>query len=239
VGVKSFRKKTAVRIQRGGSQTPYLFREFGNGADIFLSLSRRNPHQAQTILQPHEPHKFLKKGDPLDGHVITIQVMAIPDVSPSHHDPVCSALKSPQHVVRRDRSRAHDPDGPEVDRVLKAAHPCQIRRTIRAPVAEKGEDSGFKTILCHLPSPAWTFPSALPFCVLALSLFGNRDLMPAHPCSSFDTSGRTLLPIMVRYRTMISSPARLLARAAVMVHGQPPYTGYDGRFQQPAKPKHF
>jgi len=145
-----FMGKAIIRSKRRWSQTPYLFREFGNGANIFLSLSRRNPHQAQTILQPHEPYESLKKGDPLDGHVITIQVMAIPDVSPSHQDPVCSALKSPQHVVRRDRSRAHDPDGPEVHRVLKAAHPCQIRRTIRAPVAEKGEDSGFKAILCHL-----------------------------------------------------------------------------------------
>jgi hypothetical protein len=145
-----FREGTMVRIQRGGAQTPYLFRKIRNGADILLSLSRRDPHKAQTILESHEPHESLKKGDPLDGHVITIQVMAIPDVSPSHQDPVCSALKSPEQVVRRDRSRAHDPDGPEVDRVLEAAHPCQIRRTIRAPVAEKGEDSGFKTLFIHL-----------------------------------------------------------------------------------------
>jgi hypothetical protein len=147
---------------------PYLVSEFDNGLDIFLRLSRRNPHQAQTILQPYEPHQFLKKGDSLDRHVITIQVMAIPDVSPSHQDPVCSALKCSQDVVRRDGGGTHDPDGSEIDRVLKPAHPCQIRCTVSAPVAEKGEDSGFKTVFRHFSllgldfAPCYT--SALLIC---------------------------------------------------------------------------
>jgi len=87
--------------------------------------------------------------------------MAIPDVSPSHQDPVCSALKSLQHVVRRNSGRAHDPDGPEVGGVLKPAHPRQIRRAVSTPVAEKGEDSGFKTVFCHLSLLGLDFPSPL------------------------------------------------------------------------------
>jgi hypothetical protein len=148
-GKALFLEKSMVQVQRGRSHAPYLFRKFGNGADVLLSLSRRNPHKAQTILQPDEPHQFLKEGDSLDGHVITVQVMAIPDVSPSHQDPVCPALKSLQHMVRRNSGRAHDPDGPEVGGVLKPAHSCQIRRTVSTPVAEKGEDSGFKRSLVH------------------------------------------------------------------------------------------
>ena len=139
-----FMGKAIIRSKRRWSQTPYHFREFGNSVDIFLSLSRRNPHQAQTVLQPHEPYESLKKGDPLDGHVITIQVMAIADVSPSHQDPVRSALKRSQEVMRRYGGGTHDPYGPEVGGVLKPAHPCQIRCTVSTPVAEKGQDSGFK-----------------------------------------------------------------------------------------------
>ena len=40
-----------------------------------------------------EPQQFLQEGHPLDGHVITVQVMAVADVSPAHQHPVRTALK--------------------------------------------------------------------------------------------------------------------------------------------------
>jgi hypothetical protein len=39
-------------------------------------------------------------GDPLAGHVITVQVMAVTDVSAPHKDAVCTFLEGLQDMVR-------------------------------------------------------------------------------------------------------------------------------------------
>jgi len=48
-----------------------------------------------------------------------------------------------QHKLGADSGRAGDPDDPEIGRVLKTAHPCQIGSPIAAPVAEKSGDFCF------------------------------------------------------------------------------------------------
>lgn len=56
----------------------------------------------ESALQPYEIQELLKKGDSLYGHVITIQVMAVPDMSPPDQDAVRPALEGPQEMMRGD-----------------------------------------------------------------------------------------------------------------------------------------
>ncbi len=76
----------------------------------------------QTVIQSHKFQQILQKSRPLDCHVITVQVMAVADVSPTHQDTVGPTLKGPQYVVRRYGSRTHDPNGPDIGGVLQPAN---------------------------------------------------------------------------------------------------------------------
>ncbi len=76
--------------------------------------------------------------------------MAVADVSPAHQNRVGSALKSPQNVVWRYGGRAHDANGPNIGRVFKPAHTCQVGCAICAPVTHKSDYLGLKNILIHL-----------------------------------------------------------------------------------------
>jgi hypothetical protein len=46
-----------------------------------------------TALKAHESQQFLKKGDSFYCHVITVQVMAVADVSTAHQYPVGAVLQ--------------------------------------------------------------------------------------------------------------------------------------------------
>jgi hypothetical protein len=76
--------------------------------------------------------------------------MAVADMSPAYQDRVSSALKSPQNMVRRYGGRAHDTNGPNIGRVLQAAHTRQVGRAIGAPITHKSDYLGLKNILFHL-----------------------------------------------------------------------------------------
>jgi hypothetical protein len=78
--------------------------------------------------------------------------MAISKVSPAHQDPVRTALKSSQDVMRRYGARAHDPNYPNVRRVTEATDAGQICCAVSAPVAQKGNDHGFKILQFHFSS---------------------------------------------------------------------------------------
>jgi hypothetical protein len=121
-----------------------------NHLDKLLRLGRGNPFQVQAVPQPHEIEEFLKKRHSLDGHVITVQVMAVADMSPAHKDRVGTALERPQNVVRRDGGRAHDSDGPDIGRVLQAADTRKVGCAVSAPVAHKRDYLRLKNILFHL-----------------------------------------------------------------------------------------
>jgi hypothetical protein len=79
--------------------------------------------------------------------------MAVSDVSPAHQDPVGSALKGPQYVVRRYGRRTHDSNRPDIVRVSQPAYTCQIGRSICTPVTHKSDYLWFKTCLFHHFSP--------------------------------------------------------------------------------------
>jgi len=75
--------------------------------------------------------------------------MAISKVSPADQDPVRTALKRPQDVMRRYSARAHYPNYPNVRRVTEATDAGQICCAVSAPVAQKGNDLWLKILQFH------------------------------------------------------------------------------------------
>jgi hypothetical protein len=70
--------------------------------------------------------------------------MAVADVSAAHQDTVSAKLEGLQDEIGRDPSGTHDPDHPDVGRVLDATHPGEIGAGISTPVAAKGDEFGFE-----------------------------------------------------------------------------------------------
>jgi len=70
--------------------------------------------------------------------------MTISQVSAAHEDAVRSHLEAFQDVFEGDRRGTHDPNGPDIVRVLKATDSRQICTRVCAPVTKKGKNLGFK-----------------------------------------------------------------------------------------------
>jgi len=85
-------QRIEIVIQRIRPQRTYGFRKIPNDLDELLRLGRRNPCQMHSSLQPHEGEQILNKRDTLDGHVITIQVMTVADMSTADEDTVGATL---------------------------------------------------------------------------------------------------------------------------------------------------
>jgi hypothetical protein len=79
-----------------------------------------------------------------EGFVITFQVMAFPEVSAHHDDPVRPALEGLEHEIGVHHARAHHAHGTHVRRILQPAHTRQVPAGVSAPVAEKPQNHRFK-----------------------------------------------------------------------------------------------
>jgi hypothetical protein len=89
----------------------------------------------ETVGQPDKAEQFLHKGDPFGCHVITVQVMAIADMSPAHQHAVSPALQCSQNKMGRNAGRAHHAHRPHIDRVGQPVDAGQVGCPIGAPVA--------------------------------------------------------------------------------------------------------
>jgi len=122
---------------------PYLRGEFRR-------LGGRDPCCPQpTLVQAVEGKQLSEEADPFSGGVITIQVIAVPDVSTAHEQPVHPLLESEQHVVHGDAATAHNPHDPDVCGILKPTDPGQVSSGIGSPSAEKAKHLGLEIGLAH------------------------------------------------------------------------------------------
>jgi len=143
-----------------GSQLLNLLSEVSDHLGKPHSLCGRDPIKIEPIfLKPRESQKILQYGHTLDGHIVSFDIMAIPDVAASHQHSIRSFLKGLQDMVRRNRGRTHDADRPGIGRVLQPTDSGQIRTTVTAPVAQESNDLGIETtstlhFLCHTISPS-------------------------------------------------------------------------------------
>jgi len=67
--------------------------------------------------------------------VITVQVMAVTQVSPTHKHAVHPLLEGPQDVVGRHAGRAHHPNGSNVCGILQSTDPSQVSSGVCSPRA--------------------------------------------------------------------------------------------------------
>lgn len=122
----------------------------------FRRLSGRDPGGAQApLVQAVESKQLLKEADALPCGVITVQVIAVPDVSAAHQQAVNTLLEGEQHVVHGDASAAHNPHNPNVGGILKPTDPGQVSSGVGSPGAEETEDLGLEIDLAHDKLPRW------------------------------------------------------------------------------------
>ena len=136
-------------FQLGRSQPLDVVGEVGYDLGEPGSLSSGDPFQPEAVLfYAGKGEKLFHHRDSFSCHVITVQVMAIANVSAAYKNAVSTLLESLENVVRGYSGRAHHPDVTDVGRVLQTADSRQIRPGISAPVAEKRQNFRFEC--CHI-----------------------------------------------------------------------------------------
>jgi len=91
----------------------------------------------------------LEEADAFSGGVITVQVIAVTDVSATHQQAVHSLLEGEQHVVHGYASAAHNPHNPDVGGILEPTDPSQVSSGIGSPGAEKTKHLRLEIVLAH------------------------------------------------------------------------------------------
>jgi hypothetical protein len=138
-----------IFIQGIRAQQTDGFGKIRDNLNKFLSFGRRDPFQVHPSLQTDEFKQRLNKCYPFDGHVITIQVMAVTDVSPAYQNTIGTTLQGAQNMMCGNRCRAHDPYRTDVGGIRHPADTGQVRSTVRTPVAQKGDYFRFKSFITH------------------------------------------------------------------------------------------
>jgi hypothetical protein len=103
------------------------------------------------------------------GIVITDLVMTLAKLSTTHKYTVRPRTKGIDNKERVHSPAAHDPDGPDIWRVLKTSYASRVGCRITTPVTKKTEYLWFKFVICH------SSPCKGPY--LAQDLFIGK---PAH-----------------------------------------------------------
>ena len=121
--------------------------------------------------------------------VITFQVMTVSGVSPGYPNPVSSIAKGGQNELGVHSGGAGHTDYSEMRWVLKAAHACQIRCTVAAPVAQECGDFRFPVAHASLQNAVivssitlfkWLYSSPSPAASRLLQVAGWKKKRNAH-----------------------------------------------------------
>jgi hypothetical protein len=75
---------------------------------------------------------------PGQGLVITIYVMTFSEVSAKDHDPIGPLIKGGKYHLRMNHAGTHNPDNPNVRRILHSRSTREIGGCVRTPVAAEG-----------------------------------------------------------------------------------------------------
>ena len=139
-----------LRLHGRGAQFLQHGNEVPDFRGEFRSLSGRDPGSAQALLiQAVEGKQLLEEANAFAGGVITVQVIAVPDVSAAHEQAVHPLLECEQHMVHGDASAAHNPHNPNVGGILEPTDPGQVSSGVGSPGAEETKDLGLEIGLAH------------------------------------------------------------------------------------------
>ena len=113
---------------------------FGKGG----TFGSGDPLQPQTaVIDPQQPEQLPGFFNDRPASDITFQVMAVADVSAGNQDAVGPFQKRLEQKSLIDPAGAHQPDQPDIGRILHTRHSGQIRPGIGTPVADKSQDGRF------------------------------------------------------------------------------------------------
>ncbi len=142
------------RLQRRRSEFTNLFDKVCNHLRKSRAFGRGYPFELEPLgIDPGKLQELFHKSHSLHRHVITVQVMAVSDVSPAYEDAVRTLLKGLEDLMRAYRCRAQSANGPQVWRVLQSADSREICARVRAPVAQEPYYCRFELFIGHIHSP--------------------------------------------------------------------------------------
>ena len=125
----------------------YLFEKFRNLMNELKRFCRRDPPHPEAVrMDPCKLQQLLQERQPFLSHDITRLVMTFADPSAGDEDTVGPGLKRFQHIMGRDRTGAHDPNGPDRCGILKSTDPSQVSCGVSSPRAQESNDLGLKFV---------------------------------------------------------------------------------------------
>ena len=128
------------QVQR--AQGRDFFRHVVDHAFDLLALGRRNPFQPEARLRnAHVLQHALEQLEAAQHLVVALGVVAVVRMAAADEHPVGPPGERLQNELRIHPPRAHQPDRARVRRILHPRHARQVRRRVRAPVAEKRHDA--------------------------------------------------------------------------------------------------
>jgi hypothetical protein len=93
--------------------------------------------------------KFSEQNKFTPGIIVGFDVMAFSGMASGNPDTVGPAADSVKNHFDGHPPRAWNSDDSDIGRILKPADTGQVRSPVAAPVTQKGDDSGFKTVHVH------------------------------------------------------------------------------------------
>lgn len=113
-------------------------------------LGRRDPFQGEPFrMDPKIRQNTPDQVEFVDGLVITVPVMALAQVSAADKNAVCPVNETVYEKQGINATGAHDPNDPDMGRILESGYSGRVRCGIAAPMAQKAEDSGFESVIRH------------------------------------------------------------------------------------------
>jgi len=136
--------------------------------------------------------------------VITFQVMAVSGVSPRDPDAVGSVTERCEDELGTHPGGTWNTNNADVGGILEAAHACQIRRSVTAPVAQKRRYLGFPISHCHLQKKRMKT-------VLGPLSFVYCRSEEQHHIATYHTQAATYISFIIAMICPSSNPFRLRA----------------------------
>src|SRR3990167_4918511 len=126
---------------------------FGHRHGKALPLARADPAQPHApLVEPCRFQNLVQRHVPAAGLVIAGLIMTVARMAAANEHAVRAFDQRLERVHRVHRAAAHQPHAAHVRRILQPRRAGQVCTRVRAPVAEKRDDTGFEVFVVHAAS---------------------------------------------------------------------------------------
>jgi len=89
-----------------------LLREIADDLSKLIAFRSRDPFKPQPFWrEADELEHLLHHSYPLGGYIVSLSIMALPNMAARHQNTICTLLKGFEDKMGRDSATAHHPDG--------------------------------------------------------------------------------------------------------------------------------